>query len=220
MNFLKLTAAAALVAASFAASAMTAVSDDELSAVSGQDGVTIAGDLNINIGSFQYRDTDVGTGGSVNFNGISVRGMFVMTIDILQAGLTPTSSVDGVYVAGSFADGVSKSIQKYTHADGSAFTAIQAAAQLTNLVTYGAYGTGVTATPGSGSFQDVVQFAFPAASVDSRLTPSVSIASIKMGSNAVGATGFVHTDDTSPSFGSISINNMDMQGTKIWIYAH
>ena len=99
MNVFKLTAAAALVAASLSASAMTAVSDDELSTVSGQDGVSIAANLDINIGSFQWINTSATEGSSVNFNNININGLVAVTIDVLNnaTAVAETSALIGAY---------------------------------------------------------------------------------------------------------------------------
>jgi hypothetical protein len=176
MKLIKLSALAAALVMSFSASAMTAISDSDLSQVTGQDGVTIAGDLKINIGSFKYTDTDA-TGGSVSFNNIGVKGMFVMTVDILNAQ--------------AFAGGVAGAMV------GHGLTAAEASTNLTNLVANGVY----------DNASDVVQFAFPNANLDARLTPSISVASITMG-------------NSTKSFGSMAMNNLDLQGTKIWLWAH
>lgn len=176
MKLIKLSVLAAAMALSFSASAMTAIDDSALSQVSGQDGVTIAGDLNINIGSFQYTDTDA-TGGSVSFNNIGVNGMFVMTVDILNAA-TFAGAVGGAMV-------------------GHGLTAAEAQTNLGQLVAAGVY----------DNASDVVQFAFPNANLDQRLAPSINVGSITMGHSTA-------------SFGSVALNNIDMQGTKIWMWAH
>lgn len=167
-----------------AASAMSPVQDQDLRQISGQDGVSIAGDLNINIGSFQYTDTDP-TGGSVSFNNIGIKGMFAMTIDILDAGEITTSILQSMAKYIGYRNAVHESVK---------------------LLPYDA-----TDNPtGAGIYDgesDVVQFAFPNAHLDSRLSPSITVASITMG-------------HSSKSFGSFAINNIDMQGTKIWMWAH
>jgi hypothetical protein len=176
MNMLKLTAAAALVAASLSASAMTAIADQDLSAVAGQDGVSIAADLNINIGAFTYGDS----GHTVSFNNITVRGLMDMTIDVI--GATEFSTDVG-----------------------------------TALATYGSTGGAATLTAvatalGYNGTADVVQFAFPAAAGAAAADAHLSTPTIKVGSITTGNGG--------ASFGSITITNLDLQGTKVWMFGH
>jgi len=92
MKFAKTLVAAALATLALSASAMTPIQDTELSAVSGQDGVSIAADLHVNIGSFVYKDTDA-TGGSVSFNNIAISGVIAASIDIVNATTFATSMV-------------------------------------------------------------------------------------------------------------------------------
>jgi hypothetical protein len=219
MNFLKLTAAAALVAASFAASAMTAVSDDELSAVSGQDGVTIAGDLNINIGSFVYTDTGTG-GGSVYFDGIGIKGLFVMTVDILNNATFTASAATSIaaHTAGATQADVNAVLAYLGGGPAPANAAQVAIATALGQLegpTLDALGGATGAAIYNGA-SDVVQFAFPNAGLAHTLAPSVTVAAIKMGStDALG-----NRSEGTASFGSFAINNIDMQGTKVWMYAH
>ncbi|MGE5451451.1 MAG: DUF6160 family protein [Acidobacteriota bacterium] len=175
-------AMAVLSTAGLSAHAFSAISDSELSTVTGQDGVTIGGDLNIKIGAFTWTDTDT-DGGSVSFNNISIKGMFVQTIDVLNA--------DTIIQATIFA------MRKYVGS--------RAISEANKLIDGGVY-DGVS---------DVVQFAFPDAGLDTRLTPTIKIGSITNGNAPIlASTG------KAASYGSLEIKNLDMQGTKIWLWAH
>jgi hypothetical protein len=160
--------AVALSTLALSASAMTPIKDAELSAVTGQDGVSIGANLNIKIDSFVYTDTDAVDanglgGGSVSFNGIKVNGLVAATIDILSK-------------------------NSFMQAAGAA----------------GVTGVGPSFYAGG----DVVQIAIPAdVTVAAGKLLNISVDAIKMGGS-------------DKSFGSMAINQLDMRGTQVWIWAH
>ena len=169
------------------ASAMTAVSDEDLSNTVGQDGVSIAADLHINVGSFQYTDTDA-TGGSVSFNNIKFNGALAMTIDIINSASAVTA-FRGLGLATDPAD---------FGAGNTALTPAQQAAEAAKAANNTAFYAG----------GDVVQIAFPDLSLRNYSgLLSTSVESIKMGGNTA-------------SFGSFAMNQIDLRGTKIWMWAH
>ncbi|MRW85602.1 hypothetical protein GJ698_16080 [Pseudoduganella sp. FT26W] len=169
MQTIKTALAAALATIAFSASAMTPIQDAELSTVSGQDGVSIAANLNIKIDSFTYTDTDAVDanglgGGSVSFNGIKVNGLIAANIDILSR---------NSFMLAAGAAGVTDS------------------------------GTFYNKTTGG----DVVQIAIPQSVVADGHYLNVSVDAIKMGNSTA-------------SFGSVAMNQIDMRGTTVWIFAH
>jgi hypothetical protein len=167
----KTVIAAALSALALSASAMTPIQDADLSQVTGQDGVSIAADLHINIGSFVYTDTDA-NGGSVSFNNIAITGAVAATLDIIN-----NATFNGTAAAG--------------FADGEAYTVL-----------------GVTGGAGLAAFKpagDVVKIALPQITTTHNL--SVAVAGITMG----GSTA---------SYGSFAMNDIKLQGTTVYMWAH
>ena len=99
MKSVKLAVIAALSSFAVSAFALSPMQDSDLSAVSGQDGVTIGANLNIDVGSFVYTDTDA-TGGKISFNNISIRGAIAVEIDIIN-NATAKATLAAVGVAGT-----------------------------------------------------------------------------------------------------------------------
>jgi hypothetical protein len=178
MKLLKqLAVVAALSSIASYASALTPIADKDLSKVSGRDGVSIAADLHVNIGSFVYTDTDA-AGGSVSFNNIKISGVIAATLDIINNANFQKEAMAGM-----------------TNADGTV-----SANPNTILAVTG--GTGLAAFAPTG---DVVKIAIPQVTTAKNL--GMSVDSIKMG----------HSD---ASFGSFAVNDLKLQGTTVYIWAH
>ncbi|CAN5899009.1 hypothetical protein BH11PSE12_BH11PSE12_30800 [soil metagenome] len=166
----KLACAAILSSFAMAASAMSPIQDADLSQVSGQDGVSIAANLNVNIGSFVYTDTDA-AGGSVSFNNIAIKGSIAATLDIINNATF-----------------------------GAEASAASGAASVLGVTG----GTGLAAFMPAG---DVVKIAIPNVTVDAAHALNVSVAGITMGHSTA-------------SYGSFAMNDIKLQGTTVYIWAH
>lgn len=97
MKMLKqIAVVAALSSIASYASALTPIADKDLSAVSGRDGVSIAADLNVNIGDFTYTNT-TDHNASVAFKNIALTGTFAMTLDVISGStfFNPSSLATG-----------------------------------------------------------------------------------------------------------------------------
>jgi hypothetical protein len=229
MNMLKLTAAAALVAASLSASAMTTIADEDLSAVSGQDGVSIAANLNINIGSFQWGNNKdaIGAGAAISFDNIQISGLVAMTIDVIS-GSQFNALYQGFTGSGTGGTGTSltgTSLGTIGQATTASLATAQAAYAATPSATTGAAlvaaqvaagaAADTTATFYNGK-SDVVQFAFPNVKIASSADLiNISVQNITLGTNGANASA-----TTNGSFGSFAINGLDLRGTSVWMWAH
>lgn len=184
-----------LLGAAALAHAGTPLTDQDLRKVQGQDGVTVMGDLKIKTEAFTYTDTDA-TGGSISLNHITINGMYVKRYDILRGLPAGSTVLAESNTAGTFGSAVAQSMQPYLGESGTVLPASQTAQQIAMAMAAGVYTSG-----------DVVQIAFPSAGLNGALMPSFTVNSITMG-------------NSSASFGSLSLDKIDMQGTKRWLWPH
>lgn len=91
----QLVLASAVLATPFLAHAdMQSMDDTALSGVTGQDGISIAGTFNAQIGAITYKDTDA-NGGSLVLEGIHLPSVTIadnapMTVDVVTTSITPS----------------------------------------------------------------------------------------------------------------------------------
>ncbi len=106
MKSIKKTLAAAFLSAlSMSAFAMTPVGDDELSQVTGRNGVSFVSLVNASVGTFSFTDTDP-DGGSIKFGGLGAFGLVGGAIDIInQSTFESNMNQYGVQLPESFYKG-------------------------------------------------------------------------------------------------------------------
>ncbi|THC43863.1 DUF6160 family protein [Massilia sp. Mn16-1_5] len=173
----KLAIVAALSSVATYASAMKPIADADLSRVSGQDGVSIAADLNIHIGDFTYTNTTENA--SVSFKNIAFTGTIAATLDVINEA--------------SFKADVFGSVL--------GVTAPQAMGQTPEAA---AQGAALAAFYGGG---DVVKIAIPKIEVGAGHKLNMSVDAISMGGS-------------SASYGKMAMNDIRLQGTTVYIWAH
>lgn len=182
--------AAALSVVAAAASAMTPIQDEALSQVSGQDGVNIGVDLNVRVGEFRYTNTN---------------GTWADSIDPTTGAVTPADTSDDASI--SFRD---------IRMNGAFAMSMEV---LQNELFNGGAGVGeaytvlgLTGGADAGTFhdgtQDVVKIAIPQLESSKKL--NFSVGAITMGTAGTGAP---------KSYGSIAMNDIRLQGTKVYIWA-
>ena len=195
MNIFKLTAAAALVAASLSASAMSSIADEDLSAVAGQDGVSIAANLNINIGSFTWGNSAdaAGKAASVSFNNIQISGLVAMTIDVISG--TQFNALYQGFTTGGTGTSLGALNTTISNNATAAAQAIAGGAAVTPTL-QGAMLAGANVVDSTASFyngkSDVVQFAFPNVTAKAGELINISVGSITLGQNGTTVWMWAH----------------------------
>ncbi|MDE2593299.1 MAG: hypothetical protein KGL57_03595 [Burkholderiales bacterium] len=189
------TVALLLLCAATLTHARPPLADQDLRQVQGQDGVTLMGDLHIKTEVFTYTDTDA-NGGAISLNGITINGMYVKRYDILRGLPTGTSLVTEANTAGTFGAAVAQAMQSHLGESGTVLPSSMTAQQMAIAMASGVY-------PGG----DVIQIAFPNVGLNGAVMPSFSVTSITL-------------SNSSASFGALSVDKIDMQGTKRWMWSH
>lgn len=184
MNFIKtLSATAAIACFSLSASAMQPLAEEQLSDVTGQ-AISIFGNLDVNIGSVVYTDTNLGNGGSFSAIGVNVTGAIAATLDLLTAA---NALPEFVGILGT----------------ANAVTVLGSEAGMGSV-------SGTAFSTGFYNGSDVVKIAVPNLGIadGDAVLVDVSIDSMKMGNSGT------------KSYGSLAVNNVNLQGTKVFIWAH
>ena len=97
-SFKQLALAAAVLSASFMAQAqMKSMEDTALSDVTGQAGISIAGNFNQTIGSVTYTDTDA-DGGSIRMENITLSGFNISDANPIMIDVVNNGSVDQIQI--------------------------------------------------------------------------------------------------------------------------
>ena len=98
MKLNQLALAAAVLAAPFMAQAdLRALDDASLAGISGQDGISIAGDFNGTIGAIVYTDNDASGSGTLRLENVSMTGFSItddnpLMIDVVTTDISGTAT--------------------------------------------------------------------------------------------------------------------------------
>ena len=193
MTSFKLAVVAALSSFAVSAFALSPMQDSDLSAVSGQDGVTIGANLNIDVGSFVYTDTGT-NGGSIKFNDIQIRGAIAVEIDIISgAAASATLNLIGVAAPTTQVVNADVALAVATHAFLPAGDVVRIAmpdVEVTNALST-TVSKAITVEGAARTSNNLF----------------VGVKSITMGNGT-------------NSFGAFAMNDIKMQGTSALIWAH